>query len=95
MFAATTISDLLFSTPLQSPQTVEQVSDQVISLICRMTAPNQAGDLPCTLADLDRAMELTAPEEAAWVHYQRGGVGVLLNDYAGTSADYDQAVEKK
>ena len=36
-----------------------------------------------SLADLDRALELTAPEEAASVYHQRGGVRVLLNDFVG------------
>ena len=62
MFSATTISDLLFSSPLETPQTVELVPDEVVSLIYRATARKQDGDLAGTLADLDRALELTAPE---------------------------------
>ncbi len=94
MFSATTISDLLFSSPLETPQTVELVPDQMISLISRATARTQAGDLAGTLADLDRALELTTPEEAAWVYDHRGGVCVLLNDFVGAIADYDPAVER-
>ena len=74
---------------------MELVPDEVVSLICRAAARKRAGDLACTLADLDRALELTAPEEAAWVYDQRGGVRVLLNDFVGAIADYDRAVEKK
>jgi hypothetical protein len=95
MFYATTINDLLFSSRLATPQTVEQVPDEVISLIYPASAPQHAGDLACTLADLDRALELTAPEEAAWVYDQRGEARVLLNDFAGASTDHDRAVEKK
>ncbi len=59
MFSSTTISDLLFNSPLATSQTVERVPDEVVSLIYPATAPKQAGDLACTLADLDHALELT------------------------------------
>jgi hypothetical protein len=63
MFYATTISDLLFSSPLATPQTLERVPDQVASLIYPATAGQQAGDLAGTLADLDRALELTVEKK--------------------------------
>jgi hypothetical protein len=95
MFSATSISDLLFSSNPETPATVERVPDEVVSLIFRATARKQDGDLAGTLADLDRALELTAPEEASWVYDQSGGVRGLLNDFGAASADYDRAVEKK
>ncbi|MBV9123667.1 MAG: tetratricopeptide repeat protein [Planctomycetes bacterium] len=66
--------------------------EHVAPYVPRGTARKEAGGLHGALADFDRALERVAPAAAASIWHHRGGVRVLLNDFAGAIRDYDQAL---
>ena len=52
----------------------------------------ETGDLQGGLADFNKALEQSSPAGLAAILHGRGGVRVLLNDFAGAIEDYDRAL---
>jgi tetratricopeptide (TPR) repeat protein len=65
--------------------------DQVVTLLARGNARKEAGDLDGALADFEDALKLAGPADSAEILHRRGGVRVLLKDFAGAVDDYDRA----
>jgi tetratricopeptide (TPR) repeat protein len=66
--------------------------EHLATYVARGTARKEAGDLAGALLDCDRALAALPREAAAPVYHLRGGVRVLLNQFAEAIADYNEAL---
>jgi tetratricopeptide (TPR) repeat protein len=85
MFSATTISDLLFSSPWETPET----ADAEVLLRCGISRHSQ-GDLHGALDDFRAAVDADPNHSKAWNNC--GVVRQALGDLPGAVADFDRAL---